>query len=101
MFTPARGLSIDPNQRQRLSLLANAGKTPQKVALRARIILLASEGIPNHAIARRLATTRPTVLLWRARFQQQGTVGLLRDAPRPGRQKAIAPEVVMDLPRFG
>ena len=94
MFTPARGLSIDPNQRKRLSFLANAGKTPQKVALRARIILLASEGIPNNAIARRLATTRPTVLLWRERFRQQGAVGLLRDAPRPGRKKAIGPEVV-------
>jgi transposase len=94
MFTPARALTIDENQRKRLRFLANSGKTPQKVALRARIVLLASEGVPNHAIAARLGTTRPTVLLWRARFRQRGTPGLLKDAPRPGRKKAVTPEVV-------
>jgi transposase len=94
MFTPARALTIDENQRKRLRFLANSGKTPQKVALRARIVLLASEGVPNHAIAARLGTSRPTVLLWRSRFQARGAPGLLKDAPRPGRKKAIAPEVV-------
>jgi len=94
MFTPARALPIDENQRKRLRFLANSGKTPQKVALRARIVLLASQGVPNHAIAARLGTTRPTVLLWRSRFQAQGAPGLLKDAPRPGRKKAIPPEVV-------
>jgi len=94
MFTPARALTIDENQRKRLRFLANSGKTPQKVALRARIVLLASEGVPNHAIAARLGTSRPTVLLWRSRFQARGAPGLLKDAPRPGRKKAIPPEVV-------
>ena len=94
MFTPARALAIDENQRKRLRFLANSGKTPQKVALRARIVLLASEGVPNHAIAARLGTSRPTVLLWRSRFQARGAPGLLKDAPRPGRKKAISPEVV-------
>jgi len=63
MFTPARALAIDENQRKRLRFLANSGKTPQKVALRGRIVLLASEGVPNNAIAARLGTSRPTVLL--------------------------------------
>ena len=94
MFTPARALTIDETQRKRLRFLANSGKTPQKVALRARIVLLASEGVPNHAIAARLGTSRPTVLLWRSRFQARGAPGLLKDAPRPGRKKAIPPEVV-------
>ena len=97
MFTPARALAIDENQRTRLRFLATSGKTPQKVALRARIVLLASEGVPNNAIAARLGTTRPTVLLWRARFSQRGAPGLLKDAPRPGRKKAISPEVVKQV----
>jgi transposase len=97
MFTPARALTIDENQWKRLRFLANSGKTPQKVALRARIVLLASEGVPNHAIAARLGTTRPTVLLWRARFRERGVPGLLKDAPRPGRKKAIAPEVIKQV----
>ena len=94
MFTPARALPIDENQRKRVRFLANSGKTPQKVALRVRIVLLASEGVPNHAIAARLGTARPTVLLWRERFRQRGVPGLLKDAPRPGRKKTIAPELV-------
>jgi len=89
MFTPARALEVDDHQRQRLSSLAAAGKTPQKVALRARIILLASEGRANHAIAQALKTSRPTVLLWRERFAQKGVPGLLRDAPRCGCKKSI------------
>jgi transposase len=97
MFTPAPGLTIDENQRKQLRFLANSGKTPQKVALRARIVLLASEGVPNNAIAARLGTTRPTVLLWRERFRQRGAPGLLKDAPRPGRKKAIPPEVVQQV----
>ena len=50
--------------------------------------------MPNNAIAARLETTRPTVLLWRERFAARGVPGLLKDAPRPGRHKAISPEVV-------
>ncbi len=94
MFTPARALTIDENQRKRLRFLANSGKTPQKVALRARIVLLASEGVPNNASAARLGTSRPTVLLWRSRFQARGAPGLLKEAPRPGRKKALSPAVV-------
>ncbi|MCX6829363.1 MAG: helix-turn-helix domain-containing protein, partial [candidate division Zixibacteria bacterium] len=66
------------------------GKTPQKVALRARIVLLVAAGQTHSAIARQLEVSRPTVLLWRDRFEQGGVNGLLRDAPRPGRKKAIS-----------
>ena len=66
---------MDENQRKRLQFLIRSGKTPQKVALRARIILLAAEGVPNNAIAARLGTSRPTVLLWRAAFRVLGGVG--------------------------
>lgn len=94
MFTPARPLHVDENQRKRLQHLANSGKTPQRIAMRARLVLLAGEGRANHAIARELGISRPTVLLWRERFAKHGVTGLLKDAPRPGRRKAITAEVV-------
>lgn len=50
---------------------------------------MAGEGMPNHAIANELQTSRPTVLLWRHRFAEGGVPGLLNDAPRPGRKKRI------------
>lgn len=60
----------------------------------ARIILRASEGSANNAIATQLGISRPTVLLWRNRFRQFGMPGLLRDAKRTGRKKAIPPALV-------
>jgi transposase len=89
MFTPASALYVDSNQRKRLDSLVNSGRTAQKVVLRARVVLMAGEGIPNHAIANELQTSRPTVLLWRQRFAERGVPGLLQDAPRPGRKKQI------------
>jgi transposase len=94
MFTPALALWLDANQEKRLKFLAASGRTPQKVALRARIALLAGAGVPNHAIAAQLGISRPTVLLWRRRFARAGVPGLMRDARRPGRHKALAPEVI-------
>lgn len=94
MFQPAPALWVDANQSKRLQSLVKSGKTPQKVGMRARIILLAAEGVPNHAIGARLGIGRPTVLLWRKRFARSGVPGLLKDARRPGRKKAVAPEVV-------
>jgi len=94
MFTPARALEVEQNQRKRLQSLAASGKTAQKIALRVRIVLLASEGRANHAIAQALKVSRPTVLLWRERFTQKGVVGLLHDAPRSGRKKAITAQQI-------
>lgn len=94
MFSPATRLLVDVSQRQRLQSLLRAGNTPQKVALRARIILLAAEGKANHAIAAVLGTSRPTVILWRQRFSRHGVPGLLRERPRPGRRPALGAERV-------
>ena len=97
MFTPASALVTDENQLKGLRFLTRSGKTPQKVALRARIVLLAADGVANNAIALQLATSRPTVLLWRGRFSSLGMAGIMKDAKRPGRKKAIFPEVVQKV----
>lgn len=94
MFKPAAALGIDENQRRRLEFLARAGKTPQKIAVRVSIVLLASKGIPNNAIAKQLKVSRPTVLLWRERFDRLGVDGLMKDAKRPGRKKEVDQDVV-------
>jgi DNA-binding CsgD family transcriptional regulator len=43
--------------------------------LRARIVLMAADGVANQLIAERLGTSRPSVLKWRARFQDGGMNG--------------------------
>ena len=88
----ATAIYCDPNQRKRLEHLEASGATPQKIALRARLILRAADGMANVAIARELGVSRPTVLLWRERFASAGVPGIMADAPRPGRKKTLSPE---------
>ena len=90
MWKSAERLSITKKDREALQKLANGRNTAQKVVLRAKIVLGAAEGLSNNALAKKLGTSRPTVLLWRGRFQHAGVDGLLRDAPRPGRRKKIS-----------
>ncbi len=86
----AAALALSAEDRELLSALSRGGNTPQKVALRARIVLGAAEGRANHALAAELGVSRPTVLLWRARYLSAGVNGLLKDAPRPGRTPQIS-----------
>jgi hypothetical protein len=38
--------------------------------------------VGNKVLARQLATSLPTVLLWRRRFQEDGLIGILEDRRR-------------------
>jgi transposase len=97
MWKPAQALRVARHDRELLSFLSRAPKTPQRVAVRARIVLGAAAGRSINGLARELAVTRPTVLLWRRRYREAGVDGLLKDAPRPGRKKAISARKVEAL----
>jgi DNA-binding MarR family transcriptional regulator len=58
--------------------------------VRAKIVLLASEGTSNKEIAKRLYTTPQTVCKWRKRFYEEG-LGGLEDRPRSGRPPTFSP----------
>lgn len=83
MFTPAPALSLTPEERGELAALVANGRTPQRLALRARIILLAADGVPNMQIAERVRVSRPTVISQRKRFVELGLRGLAKDRTRP------------------
>jgi transposase len=79
-------------ERWELLRIVGLRSVPQSVALRARIVLGAADGIGNKVLARQLPTSLPTVLLWRGRFQGEGLPGILQDRHRSGRPKEITPE---------
>ena len=79
---PAPPLSIDPSERAALRALARAGRTEQRIATRARMVLRAAAGVANERIADELSISPTTVLLWRRRFAKDRLAGL-RDAPHP------------------
>ncbi|BFU89845.1 MAG: hypothetical protein NTAFB01_10320 [Nitrospira sp.] len=62
--------------------------------MRSRLCLLAAEGLSNNAIAHRLKTSRPTVLLWRNRFNKAGPSGLAEDAPHGPSAHRLPPRKV-------
>jgi transposase len=94
MWKPADALPLASAQRADLEALVRSGKTPQRVAARAAIVLATSDGAPVNAIAREFGVSRPTVYLWRRRFEESGVVGLLKDAPRPGLRKALTADQI-------
>ncbi|MDT7641703.1 MAG: hypothetical protein QOC83_5991 [Pseudonocardiales bacterium] len=84
----AAPLVLREGDRSRLESLTRASSVRAGLALRARIVLLASEGLANAEIARRTGTSRPTVVDWRARYGAGG-IGALDDQPRSGRPPEI------------
>jgi len=81
---------LSEEQRVLLERWAGAQKTPQSVALRARIVLAASAGESNSQIARTLGVSRPTVILWRSRFGEGGAQALTETKPGRGRKPVIS-----------
>ena len=61
-------LTLDETARQQLKQLVARHRTPQQIALRAEIILLADEGYNHREIASRLNISRDMARLWRERW---------------------------------
>jgi putative transposase len=80
----------------------NRHSTPQQIALRASIILLAADGQNHRGIARELNISRDMARLWRNRWlelSQKDTpvVERLADAPRPGEPMTFSLEQILQL----
>ena len=57
---------------------------------RAKMILMAADGLNNDQIAARLDTRREVVWLWRKRFYTERLAGL-EERSRPGRPRTFSP----------
>jgi len=84
----APALVLREGDRDRLGELARLPSVPSGLAKRARIVLLAADGVPNAQIARLTGVSRPTVIGWRERYARGG-VAALADEPRSGRPAVI------------
>ena len=82
MWSSSQAVEITPEERAELERIVGSGKTEQRIAQRARIVLGAAAGKSNNALAKELETSRPTVLDWRRRFAKGGVKALYEDRPR-------------------
>ena len=95
MARSAEPIVLSEVERDELDRLVRAHSTPQQLALRAQIVLLAANGIGNRDSARRLGVTVQTVRCWRRRWGGElALVDRLADAPRPGTPPTFTPEQI-------
>jgi hypothetical protein len=87
--TPYR-IELSEGEEGELRRRARQQTRAYREVLRAKIVLLAAEGLENAEIARRLDTTREAVSRWRKRFHEERLQGL-EDRPRSGRPRRFSP----------
>jgi transposase len=63
---------------------------PYRDVVRAKIVLLAADGLENTTIGERLNLPRPVVSKWRQRFFRERLAGL-EERPRRGRPSVFSP----------
>jgi transposase len=81
---------LSPEESDELRRVAAKYTLPYFRVLRAKMILLAAEGLRNDQIAACLNTRREVVSMWRKRFFERRLEGL-EEMSRPGRPRAFSP----------
>ena len=100
-LTP-KTLNLSDDERIQLQQLSDRHNTPQQIARRARIILMASEGQNHREIARNLDINRQMARLWRNRWLETNGKDLsilqrLQDQERVGAPVKFSMEQVIEL----
>jgi len=94
MTKPAAALVVSESQREVLSVLSVSRTAAHREVQRARVLLLAADGVANTVIATRVGVTAMTVRSWRKRFEDQGLAKFAKVAPGRGRKPVIPQEVI-------
>ena len=95
-------LQLTETERLQLQQVVKRHSTPQQIALRANIILMADEGLNHRDIARELNISQDMARLWRNRWLELSTKDIpvlerLVDAPRPGGPATFSLEQILQL----
>jgi transposase len=84
----ATQLQLRGGDKEKLTRMATSRAVDAGLARRARIVLLAAEGMPHTEVAKRTGVSVPVVREWRARYEAGG-IRALADLPRSGRPKTV------------
>ena len=87
-------MCTDLDARVQLERWVKAATTPQRLVRRSRIALLSMDGFSSDEIAARVGVSRPTVMLWKSRFEEGGPDALTKDAPGRGRHASVDVETL-------
>ena len=81
---------LEQEERKRLHAFTRKYTSQYRDVMRAKVILLAAEGLQNKEIGERLDVPRQIVSKWRKRFFEQRLAGL-QERPRHGRPADFSP----------
>ena len=85
----SRIITLSPEERKQLESLVRRGTTEQRIAKRAKAVLLRADDVPVLEAARQLGVERNLVRRWCDRYAKHGLPGL-SDRPRPGRPRTLS-----------
>jgi transposase len=81
-------VDVSPRDREILESWLRSPSLRAGVVARARIVLLAADGVAVKDIVERVGVSKPTVIGWKRRYAAEG-LGGLDDRPKPGRRRVI------------
>ena len=98
-------ITLSEIERRAIEKLQKGHSTEQRIALRARIVLAAGDGLNNAQIARKLGISIDTARQWRERWLELQPVPYtdlsveerLQDLPRPGAPARISADQVCQI----
>src|SRR3982750_811721 len=94
MAAHVRTVNVPETDRRGLERRGRGKGAPARVVGRARIVLLAADGVPGQQIATLVGCAEGTVVTWRGRYAEHGLAGLV-DLPRSGKPSPL-PEALRD-----
>ena len=95
---PTQPIDLSNETKEQLLSITRSLSLPHGLVRRAKIILMAAEGLTNKIIAEKLDLSPVVIGMWRKRFLKQGLMGLYDEA-RPGGPRSISDEQIAQLIR--
>ncbi len=86
----ATPIDLAEDERRELEMLVRSTKTEYRLRRKARIVLLASQGLSTRAIGREVGCTTGTASKWRVRYARDRIAGLSEKGALGGRAKYVA-----------
>jgi putative transposase len=93
---PLQPIDLSQDGKTELESIARSRSLPHGLVRRAKIILMAAEGLNNKTIAQKIDLSASVVGMWRKRFIDQGLMGLY-DEQKPGGPRSISDEQIAQL----
>jgi transposase len=88
------GVELSTRDREELQSWTRSPSIRAGLAQRARVVLLAANGVGTSEIVRRVGLSKPAVIGWKRRFAAEGIAGL-DDRPKSGRPPCIDPVAIV------